>query len=121
MEIRKVSVVGAGVMGMGISQALAQMGFSVNVTDLSEDIIERNLGKTREILGSRVDRGKMSADEAKEVMSRIRTTAKMQDITDVDLVIEAVIENMEAKKQVFAELDELCPSRTILATNTSIL
>lgn len=121
MEIRKVSVVGAGVMGMGISQALAQMGFSVNVTDLSEDIIERNLGKTRKILGSRVDRGKMSADEAKEVMSRIRTTAKMQDITDVDLVIEAVVENMEAKKQVFAELDELCPSRTILATNTSIL
>ncbi|MFC1957016.1 3-hydroxyacyl-CoA dehydrogenase family protein [Chloroflexota bacterium] len=119
--MRKVSVVGAGVMGMGISQALAQMGFSVNVTDLSEDIIERNLGKTRKILRSRVDRGKMSADEAKEVMSRIRTTAKMQDITDVDLVIEAVVENMEAKKQVFAELDELCPSRTILATNTSIL
>jgi 3-hydroxybutyryl-CoA dehydrogenase len=121
MEIKKVSVVGAGVMGMGIGQALAQKGFSVNVSDLSEDILERNLGKTQKNLQSLVDRGKMSAEEAKEVLSRIRTTTKMQDITDVDLIIEAVVENMEVKKQVFTKLDELCPARTILATNTSIL
>jgi len=63
----------------------------------------------------------MSAEEAKGVLARIRTTTEMQDIADVDLVIEAVVENMEVKNQVFTELDELCPARTILATNTSIL
>ena len=116
-----MSVVGAGVMGMGICQALAQHGFSVTIADLSEDILEGNLSKTQKIIQSRVDRGKMSAEEAKEVLARIRTTTKMQDIADVDLVIEAVVENMEVKNQVFTELDELCPARTILTTNTSIL
>ena len=108
-------------MGMGICQALAQHGFSVTIADLSEDILEGNLSKTQKIIQSRVDRGKMSAEEAKEVLARIRTTTKMQDIADVDLVIEAVVENMEVKNQVFTELDELCPARTILTTNTSIL
>jgi len=121
MEIKQVSIVGAGVMGMGIGQALAQNGFSVTIADLSGDILERNLGKTKKNLQSRVDRGKMSAEEAKRVLARIRTTTEMQDIADVDLVIEAVVENMEVKNQVFTELDELCPARTILATNTSIL
>lgn len=121
MEIKKVSVVGAGVMGMGIGQTLAQHGFSVTLADLSEDILGRNLSNTQKIIQSRVDRGKMSADEAKEVLARIRTTTKMSDIANVDLVIEAIAENMEVKKQVFIELDELCPASTILATNTSIL
>jgi 3-hydroxybutyryl-CoA dehydrogenase len=121
MEINKVSVVGAGVMGMGISQALAQKGFSVNVSDLSQDILEMNLGRTRKNLQSLVDREKMSAEEAREVLTRIKTTTRMQDITDVDLVIEAVVEDMEVKKQIFTELDEMCPAATILATNTSIL
>jgi 3-hydroxybutyryl-CoA dehydrogenase len=121
MEINKVSVVGAGVMGMGISQALAQKGFSVNVSDLNQDILEMNLGRTRKNLQSLVDREKMSAEEAREVLTRIKTTTRMQDITDVDLVIEAVVEDMEVKKQIFTELDEMCPAATILATNTSIL
>jgi len=121
MEIKKVSIVGAGVMGMGISQALAQSGFEVTITDLNEDILQANLDKTQKRIQSRVERGKISADEAKEVLARIKTTTKMQDIADVDLVIEAVFESMEAKKQIFIELDELCPTHTILATNTSIL
>ena len=121
MEIRKASIIGAGVMGMGISQALAQNGFEVTITDLNEDILEANLDKTQQRIQSRVERGKMTDTEAKEVLTRIRTATKMQDIADVDLVIEAVVENMEVKKQVFTELDELCPAHTILATNTSIL
>ena len=121
MEIKKVSVVGAGVMGMGISQALAQSGFEVTIADLNEDILKANLDKTRKRIQSRVERGKMTDTEAKELLARIRTTTKMQDIADVDLVIEAVVENMEVKKQVFTELNELCPTHTILATNTSIL
>lgn len=121
MEIKKASIIGAGVMGMGISQALAQSGFEITITDLNQDILKANLDKTRERIQSRVERGKISADEAKEVLARIRTATKIQDIVDVDLVIEAVVENMEVKKQVFTELDELCPTHTILATNTSIL
>jgi 3-hydroxybutyryl-CoA dehydrogenase len=121
VEIKKASIIGAGLMGMGISQALAQNGFEVTITDLNEDILEANLDKTRQRIQSRVERGKISADEAKEVLARIKTATKMQDIADVDLVIEAVVENMEIKKQVFTELDELCPAHTILATNTSIL
>ena len=121
MEIRKASIIGAGVMGMGISQALAQNGFEVTITDLNEDILKANLDKTQKRIQSRVERGKMTATEAKEVLTRIRTATKMQDIADVDLVIEAVVENMEVKKQIFTELDELCPAHTILATNTSIL
>jgi len=121
MEIKKASIVGAGVMGMGIGHALAQSGFEVTIADLNEDIIKTNLGKTRKRIQSRVERGKISADEAKEVLSRIKTTTKMPDIADVDLIIEAVFEDMEVKKQIFTELDKLCPAHTILATNTSIL
>ncbi len=121
MKINKVSVVGAGVMGMGISQALAQKGFPVTVTDLNEDLLEKNLVKTKQNLQSRVEKGKISADESKEVLARIRTTTKLADITNVDLVIEAVFESIEAKQQVFTQLDDLCPPHTILATNTSIL
>jgi 3-hydroxybutyryl-CoA dehydrogenase len=121
VKIKKASIVGAGVMGMGISQALAQHGFEVTITDLDEDILKANLDKTRKRIQSRVERGKMTDTEAKELLARIKTTTKMQDIADVDLVIEAVVENMEVKKQVLTELDELCPTHTILATNTSIL
>jgi 3-hydroxybutyryl-CoA dehydrogenase len=121
VEIKNVSVVGAGLMGMGISQALAQQGFSVTVTDLSEELLEKNLGKIRQNLNSRVEKGKISADEEKEVLARIRTTANIADIANVDLVIEAVFESIEVKKRVFTQLDDLCPPHTILATNTSIL
>lgn len=121
MMIEKVSVLGGGLMGMGISQALAQKGFYITVCDLEEELLERNLGKTKESLQSLAERGKMTTDEVKEVISRIRTTTKMEDIADVDLVIEAVTENIELKKKVFVELDKLCPPHTILATNTSIL
>lgn len=121
MRIETVSVLGAGVMGMGISQHLAQQGFNVAVCDLTEEILKRSLERTQRNLQSLVERGRMSEDEAKAVVSRIKTTTRMEEITDVDLVIECVYEDMETKKRVFAELDRLCPPHTILATNTSIL
>ena len=95
MEIKKANIIGAGVMGMGISQALAQSGFEVTITDLNEDILKASLAKTHKRIQSRVERGKISANEAKEVLTRIRTTTKIQDIADVGLVIEAVEENMK--------------------------
>jgi len=121
MAIEKVSVVGAGVMGMGIAQTLAQQGLEVSVCDVDASILERSLGKVQQTLESLAQKGKFAAEDVPKILSRIRTTANMKEIAAVDLVIEAIWENIEAKKKVFAELDSLCPRDTILATNTSTL
>ena len=121
MTIEKVSIIGAGVMGMGIAQALAQQGFEVAVCDLERSIIERSLERTRKNLESLVNKEKITAQEAEEIISRIKQTTNVEDISAADLIIEAASENMEVKKQVFVQLDGLCPATTILASNTSTL
>ena len=121
MTIEKVGIIGAGVMGMGIAQALAQQGFEVAVCDLERSIIERSLERTRKNLESLVNREKITAQEAEEIISRIKQTTNVEDISAADLIIEAASENMEVKKQVFVQLDGLCPATTILASNTSTL
>ena len=121
MAIEKVSVIGAGVMGMGIAQALAQQGLEVPLYDLERSILERSLERTRKNLESLVNKEKITAEEAEKIISCIKTTTSVEDITRVDLVIEAVSENMEVKKKVFVQLDGLCPATTILASNTSTL
>ncbi|MFC1984179.1 3-hydroxyacyl-CoA dehydrogenase family protein [Chloroflexota bacterium] len=119
--MKEVSLMGAGIMGMGIAQTLAQQGLEVTVCDLEKPILEKGIDKTRQSLGSLVKREKITKEEADKIISRIKTTTKIEDITTADLIIEAVIENMEVKKKVFAELNGLCPSTTILASNTSTL
>lgn len=121
MTIEKVGIIGAGVMGMGIAQALAQQGFEVAVCDLERSIIERSLERTRKNLESLVNREKITAQEAEEIISRIKQTTNVEDISAADLIIEAASESMEVKKQVFVQLDGLCPATTILASNTSTL
>jgi len=121
MTIEKVSIIGAGVMGMGIAQALAQQGFEVTVCDLERSIIERSLERTRKNLESLVNKERITAQEAEEIISRIKQTTNVEDISAADLIIEAASENMEVKKQVFVQLDGLCPATTILASNTSTL
>ena len=121
MYIQTVNVCGAGVMGMGISQALAQFGMPVRVMDTDMAIIERSLGRTRSNLQMLIERGKITREDADAVLSRINPTTNIQDITDADLIIEAVFESMEVKKKVFADLDAVLPERTIIASNTSIL
>ena len=121
MAIEKVSVIGAGVMGMGIAQALAQQGLEIPICDLERSILERSLERTRKNLESLVNKEKITAEEAKKIVSCIKTTTNVEDVSATDLIIEAVSENMEAKKQVFVQLDGLCPSTTILASNTSTL
>jgi len=121
MAIKEVSIMGAGVMGMGIAQALAQQGFEVTVCDLERSMLERGLERTGKNLESLVRKEKITAEEAEKIVSRIKTTTNIEDVTAVDLVIEAVTENMEVKKKVFAQLDGLCPSNTILASNTTTL
>jgi len=121
MGIKKISILGAGVMGMGIAQALAQQRLEVTVCDLEKPILERGLEKVRRNLDSLVKKERMTAEEAEKIISRIRVTTKPEEVVQVDLVIEAVPENMEIKKKVFAQMDSLCPPTTILATNTSTL
>ncbi len=121
MTIEKVGIIGAGVMGMGIAQALAQQGFEVAVCDLERSIIERSLERTRKNLESLVNREKITAQEAEEIISRIKQTTNVEDISAADLIIEAASESMEVKKQVFVQLDGLCSATTILASNTSTL
>jgi 3-hydroxybutyryl-CoA dehydrogenase len=121
MAIEKVNILGAGVMGMGIAQALAQQGLEVIVCDLEKPILEKGLERTRQNLESLVKKEKITAEEMSKIISRIKTTTNVEDIAAADLIIEAVSENMEVKKKVFARLDGLCPPNAILASNTSTL
>lgn len=121
MVIEKVSIIGAGLMGMGIAQTLAQQGLGSIVCDLDVSILERGLARTKKNLERLVEREKMTTETAAKVVSLIRMTTEIVKVVNVDLVIEAVAENIEVKKEVFTQLDRLCPATTILATNTSAL
>ena len=121
MAIEKVNIIGAGVMGMGIAQALAQQGLEITICDLEKPILEKGLEKTRQNLESLVKKEKITAEEAENIISRLKTTTNIEAIAAAELIIEVVSENMEVKKKVFAQLDGLCPPITILASNTSTL
>ena len=120
MEIKKVCVLGAGIMGSGIAQVLATAGYDVNMRDIEDRFVQKGLSTIKMNLDRAVSKGKMSADEAKAILGRIKGTTDMKEATDnVDMVVEAVVEVMDVKKEVFKELDGLCKSEAILATNTS--
>lgn len=120
MEIRKVCVLGAGIMGAGIAQALAEAGYSVSLRDIEDRFVQSGLDGIKKNLDRAVSKGKMDRNTADAVIQRIKGTVDLkQAAADADLVIEAVIENMDVKKTVFRELDELCPPQTIFASNTS--
>jgi 3-hydroxybutyryl-CoA dehydrogenase len=121
MTIKKVNILGAGVMGMGIGQALAQQGFESTICDLEKPLLEKGLAKVRQNLESLVKKEKITAEEANKIISRIKTTTKVEDIAAADMIIEAVFESMDVKKKVFTQLDSLCPPHCILASNTSTL
>lgn len=117
----KFFVLGAGTMGSGIAQVIAQSGFKVILRDVEEKFVERGLGITNKNLDRNVKKGRMTEEEKKEVLSRIITTTDLNLAEDADIVIEAIVENMDIKKKVFAELDQICKPGAILATNTSSL
>ena len=119
MEIKTIGVVGAGTMGSGIAQAAAEAGFEVIMRDIEESFVERGLGVIKKNLGRAVDKGKKSKEEAEQIVGRIRGTTRLEDLKDADLVIEAVIENMDLKKELYKELDRICPPETVIASNTS--
>lgn len=117
--IRRVGVVGCGLMGSGIAQVTAQAGYPTTVVEASAELLERGLGVVRRSLDGLVARGKLTEVERDQVWSRLRGTVRLEDLADADLVIEAVTEDVGLKKDTFARLDRICPPHAILATNTS--
>ncbi|MFS0690503.1 3-hydroxybutyryl-CoA dehydrogenase [Sporosarcina sp. 179-K 8C2 HS] len=121
MEIKKVMVIGAGQMGGGIAQVCAQAGFDVKLNDIKEEFFEKGLAVIAKNLSRNVEKGRMTEDEKTAVLGRITKSLDLQDAHDVDIVIEAAVENMDIKKTIFAKLDGIAPKHAILATNTSSL
>ena len=120
-EISKVGVVGLGTMGAGIVEVFARNGFDVVGLDMSDIAVERGRGHIEKSTDRAVARGKLTADERTEILGRIRLTQDYADLSDRDLVIEAVPENLELKREIFATLDSIVPASAILASNTSSL
>lgn len=121
MAIRRVGVVGFGAMGSGIAQACAQAGFDITVREVDQRAIERGFASVDGSLARLVKGGRATEADAKAARARIRPTISLEDLRDSDLVIEAVLEIMAVKREVFAELDRVCGPATILASNTSSL
>jgi 3-hydroxybutyryl-CoA dehydrogenase len=121
MEIESVGVVGCGFMGAGIVQVCAKSGYDVVVVEDTDEMLDKGMAVIEYYLGRDADRGRITSDARDLAWRRIRGSTDLGDLSDCDLVIEAVPEDLELKKTVFAELDRLCPDRTILCSNTSCL
>jgi 3-hydroxybutyryl-CoA dehydrogenase len=121
MEIKKVGVVGCGQMGGGITQVCAQSGYNVVVSEVNEAVLQKGLAVIDSILSRNVQKEKITAQDKEATLSRIKGITGLTEFKDCDLVIEATVENLDLKKQVFHDLDTICPKHAILATNTSCL
>ena len=119
MEIKTIGVLGAGSMGNGIAQVAAQAGCKVVMRDIEDRFVENGLKAIDKFLTKGIEKGKVTEEQKKGVLGRIKGTTRMEDLMEVDFVIEAVFEDLELKKEVFKKLDELTRSQVILTTNTS--
>jgi 3-hydroxyacyl-CoA dehydrogenase len=121
LEIKKVGVIGGGTMGGGIAMNFINAGYQVTLVETKQDFLDRGLAVIKKNYDITASKGKMSAEEVDQRMSLITGTLALEDLADVDLVIEAVYENMDLKKEIFGKLDGICKADAILATNTSFL
>jgi len=121
MYIYKAAVIGAGTMGAQIAQVITYSGLPVILKDVNKEAVQKGLETIRKIYEGRVQKGKMTSSELEQKMALVTGTTSYDEFKDVDLVIEAVFEDMKIKKQVFSELDGICPESTIFATNSSSL
>jgi 3-hydroxybutyryl-CoA dehydrogenase len=121
MAIKTVGVVGCGLMGSGIAQVAAEAGYAVIVREVSDALVSKGLGKIDAFLQKGVDKGKLTAERKAEVMGRLKGTTRLEDLAACDVVIEAVVESLDLKREVYQALDAACPSHTIFASNTSSL
>jgi len=114
-----IGIVGAGTMGTGIAQVVAAMGYKVILRDIKLSFVEASVGRIGKQLAKSVEKGKITEAQKEETMARFVMTENLQDFKDVDIVIEAVLENMDLKKAIFKELNDVCKAGTIFASNTS--
>ncbi len=119
MEIRKVGVVGGGIMGAGIVQVSAQSGYQVVVSEINDELLQKGIGTVDFFLGKAVQKEKITSEEKDKIMGRIQGTTDPVHFKDCDLIVEAIIENLELKKELFKQLDEICPPHALLTSNTS--
>ena len=117
----KVMVIGAGQMGAGIAQVMATYGNTTYLNDLNEDIVNKGLQFIQKILRKNVDKGKITEEQMAQTLERLIPSTSLNDAADCDIVIEAIVENMEVKAKLFGQLDEIAKPECILATNTSSL
>jgi 3-hydroxybutyryl-CoA dehydrogenase len=121
MQIRTVGVVGCGLMGAGIVEVAARAGYHVVVREVSDDLVAKGLTRVEGSMHRAVHRGKATAEDVASARGRIAGTIHLEDLASADLIIEAVIENMDLKKQVYRDLDRIAPAPTLFASNTSSL
>jgi len=121
MEVRRVFVAGAGQMGSGIAQVAAQAGLQVTMQDIAPEFLDRGMATIRRNLARSVEKGRITREEQQAILERLQTTLNLEAAAEADVVVEAIVENLQAKKDLFSELDRVCPAATILASNTSSL
>ncbi len=121
MPIQKVGVVGCGLMGAGIAQVAAQLGFPTVVREVSDALVEKGLKGIEKNLDRLVEKGALPAADRDAVRGRLRGTTSLEDFRDADIVIEAIIEQLPAKRELYTALDAICPKHTVFASNTSSL
>ncbi|HVG29188.1 MAG TPA: 3-hydroxyacyl-CoA dehydrogenase family protein [Pyrinomonadaceae bacterium] len=121
MEIKKVGVLGCGLMGSGIAQTAASAGFDVTVREVSDELCERGFAGIDKSLAKFAEKGTITADRQREIRGRLKGTTKFADLSDCDIIIEAIIENLDTKRDTYRQLDELCKPETVFASNTSSL
>ena len=121
MVVKKIGVIGAGQMGHGIALVSAQAGFDVVLRDIKDEYVQKGINKIEKFLDKSIEKQKITTDDKKKIMSKIKGTTKLADMKDADLVIEAIFENVKVKKELFKELDSICKKDCVLASNTSTI
>jgi 3-hydroxybutyryl-CoA dehydrogenase len=120
-DIQTVGVIGCGLMGRGIAQVSAAAGYETIVREVSDELLQAGLTAIRKQLDRAVEKGKLEAADREATLGRLRGTVSLEDLADCDLIIEAIVEDIEVKKDLFGALDRQCPASTIFASNTSSL
>jgi len=121
MTIKKIGIIGAGTMGHGIALVAAKAGYEVVLHDIKDEYVKKGLGSVEKFVDKSVEKGKMTLDDKKNILGKIHGTTKLEDMKDADLIIEAILEEVKMKKDVFQKLDGICKKETIFASNTSTI
>ncbi len=121
MAIKKVGVLGAGLMGSGIAQVAAASGYDVTIVEVSDELVKKGLGGIEKSLAKFAEKGTITAEQKGATLARLGGSTKLEDLADADIIIEAIIENLPIKRETYAQLDQLCKPETIFASNTSSL